>query len=268
MISSNFTIRYNIEEGGLLLAYLHMPGSDKVTVYRNGLELFSRTSKVRTIVNVGDVEAGDEIEFVFKGKSNSSGTITLDVAKHKAGTYELGMNALKDETWDLTEATDTYLCGTINVQKKGFFYSAIPYEPGWKAYVDGEEVAICEGYDPSSEDVMLKDAVISFPLDEGFHIIEMKYDAPGLGTGALISLGSALLFGLLWYFLRKDPVLLPDPVKVSAAGGEYGSSLPEELHVDPWADSLEDATAGECHSPPSEELHADPWTDPLREEQE
>ncbi len=211
--TANFTIRYNIEEGGLLLAYLHMPGSDKVTVYRNGLQLFSRTSKVRTIVNVGDVETGDVVEFVFKGKSNNSGNITLDVVTQKEDVYEKGMNTLKDETWELTEATDTYLCGSINVLNKGFFYSSIPYEPGWKAYVDGEEVAICEGYDPSLDDVMLKDSVVSFPLDEGYHIIEMKYDAPGLGLGAMISGGCLVIFVLLCVLLRKNPVMIPDKAR-------------------------------------------------------
>ncbi len=218
--TANFTIRYTAEESGLYLAFLHMPGSDKVTVYRNGLELFSRTSKVRTVVNVGDVEAGDEIKFVFKAKSTHSGTITLDVAKQKDGIYELGMNALKDETWDLTVAEDTYLCGTIDVLEDGFFYSSIPYEPGWKAYVDGEEVAICEGYDPALDDVMLKDAVISFPLTEGFHIIEMKYDAPGLAVGALITVCSAILFILLCVLLRKAPVLVPDVTKEVPADRE------------------------------------------------
>ncbi len=236
--TANFTIRYNIEEGGLLLAYLHMPGSDKVTVYRNGLELFSRTSKVRTIVNVGDVETGDEIEFVFKAKSNHSGSITLDVAKQKTGIYELGMNALKDETWDLTEATDTYLCGTIDVQKKGFFYSAIPYEPGWTAYVDGEEVPICEGYDPSLDDVMLKDAVISFPLEEGYHIIEMKYNAPGLGLGALISFSSLAIFVLLCFLLRKNPVLVPDKITVSCA--EDSASVEEATEEVPATEDIQE----------------------------
>lgn len=227
--TANFTIRYHIEEGGLHLAYIHMPGSDKVTVYRNGLELFSRTSKVRTIINVGDVDAGDEIEFVFKAKSNHSGTITLDVAKHKSGIYDMGINQLKDETWDLTEAEDTYLCGTIDVMKDGFFYSSIPYEPGWKAYVDGEEVAICEGYDPSLDDVMLKDAVISFPLDAGFHIIEMKYDAPGLTLGAVVSFSSLLIFGLLCYLLRKKPVLVPDVLpEIPVAEEETPALFPEE----------------------------------------
>ena len=226
--TANFTIRYDIEEGGLLLAYLHMPGSDKVTVYRNGLELFSRTSKVRTIVNVGDVDTGDVIEFVFKAKSNNTGNITLDVAKQKDGIYELGMNALKDETWELTEATDTYLCGTIDVLKTGFFYSSIPYEPGWTAYVDGEEVAICEGYDPTLDDVMLKDAVISFPLEEGFHVIEMKYNAPGLAMGALITLGCLAVFALLCVLLRKKPILFPDRILPSEPDEEQPEAPAEE----------------------------------------
>ncbi|MBR6825130.1 MAG: YfhO family protein [Oscillospiraceae bacterium] len=218
--TANFKIRYTMEKDGLLMAFLHMPGSDNVTVYRNDLQLFSRTSKVRTIVNVGDVEAGDEIEFVFKGKSTHSGTITLDVAYHKVGLYELGMNALSDETWNLTAMEDTYICGDIVVQKDGFFYSSIPYEPGWTAYVDGEEVAICEGYDPTLNDVMLKDAVISFPLDAGYHIIEMKYDAPGLRTGALISLSCTVIFVALCILLRKKPVLFPHRGVVSEASVE------------------------------------------------
>ena len=228
--TANFTITYDIEESGLLLAYLHMPGSDKVTVYRNGLQLFSRTSKVRTIVNVGDVEAGDQIEFVFKGKSTHSGTITLDVALQKTDVYNQGMDILKDETWELNEATDTYLCGDINVLQDGLFYSAIPYEPGWKAYVDGQEVAICEGYDPSLDDVMLTDAVISFPLEAGYHIIEMKYSAPGLGLGAVITLCSLAAFVILCVLLREKPVLFPDPTDTPAEGSR------EEEPTSPDAD--------------------------------
>jgi uncharacterized membrane protein YfhO len=176
--------------------------------------LVSRTSKVRTIVNVGDVEVGDEIEFVFKAKSNNSGTITLDVAKQKDELYAAGMNTLADEPWNLTKAEDTYLCGDISVIEDGFFYSSIPYEPGWTALVDGEEVPICEGYDPSLDDVLLKNAVISFPLAKGYHVIEMKYDAPGLGLGAVISLCSLVIFILLSVTLKKNPVLVPDVIKV------------------------------------------------------
>ena len=29
--------------------------------------------------------------------------------------------------------------GTINAQENGVFYTSVPYEEGWKAYVDGKE---------------------------------------------------------------------------------------------------------------------------------
>ncbi|MBR4308878.1 MAG: YfhO family protein [Oscillospiraceae bacterium] len=211
MSTANFSITYQMEDSGLLLAYLHMPGADGVTVYRNGLEFFvNRPAKVRTLMNIGDVEEGDEIRFTFKAKSNNYGTITLDAALQNEGTFALGMNSLADETWQITEASDTYFCGTVDVRKYGLFYTAIPYEPGWTAYVDGVEVPLAATYDPSLEDVMLTDAVISFPLDEGFHIIELKYKAPGLKSGLLLSIASALIFIALCILLRKNPVLLPD----------------------------------------------------------
>ncbi len=243
--TAEFSIDYEIEESGLLLAFVHMPGADNVRVLRNGLEVINRAAKVRTLLNVGDVEAGDEIRFTFKAKSNDSGTITLDVAMQNEEIYALGMNTLSDETWQLTEADDTYLCGTVDVQKKGLFYSSIPYEPGWTAYVDGEEVPLAETYDPSLNDVMLTDSVISFPLDEGFHIIEMKFNAPGLKVGTLISLASAIAFGILWYLLRKNPVLVPDVIPEAPVEEEL---LLEEL-------STEDLLALPLDPPEEEESH-------------
>lgn len=246
--TANFTIRYEIEEGGLILAYLHMPGADSVTVSRNDTQILSRAAKVRTVLNIGDVEAGDVLEFTFKGKSNNSGTITLDVAKQKAGIYTLGMNTLSDEVWELEEATDTYLAGPIEVQKDGLFYTAIPYEPGWTALVDGEEVPLAQGYDPSLNDVMLTDAVISFPLSAGYHVIELKYDAPGLKIGLLISLSSLAIFVLLWVLLRKNPVLMPDvEPKLPAAEEEEAEPTMGELLSDEDQECSPESTASkEC----------------------
>ncbi len=228
--TANFTISYEVKEAGLMLAYLHLQGGDNVTVYRNSLDLFSRPSKVRTLYCIGDVEVGDVIDFTFKAKTYDSGSITLDVAMQNTGIFNMGMDNLSDEVWELTEAEDTYLCGSIDVKQDGLFYSSIPYEPGWTAYVDGQEVPIAQSYDPSAEDVLLTDAVISFPLSAGSHVIEMKYRAPGLNLGLLISGGSLLIFVLLWVLLRKNPVLWPDVIPPKPV---------EEVLPEPW-DDLED----------------------------
>lgn len=75
----------------------------------------------------------------------------------------------------------------MDAAEDGLFYTSIPYENGWRAYVDGVEVPLAQTASASSESVRLTDAVIAFPLTAGQHTIELRYTAPGLKTGAIIS---------------------------------------------------------------------------------
>ena len=210
---AHYNIDFEMEEGGLLLAQAYMLGSGDMKVYRNSELLITRPVKVRSLFCLGDVEAGDKISFCFEAKDYGSGTISLDVALQNDGIYDMGMEMLADEVWNLTHAEDTYYRGTIAAKQDGLFYTSIPYEPGWTAYVDGKQVELAQTYDPKNVDVLLTDAVISFPLTAGSHIIELKYSAPGLGVGLLISVLSLLLFVALCVLLRKEPVLWKDVVR-------------------------------------------------------
>lgn len=241
-----YTIDFELDEGGLLLAQAYMAGSGDMKVYRNGELLISRPAKVRSLFCLGDVEAGDTISFTFEAKDYASGTISLDVALQNDGIYDMGMELLADEVWNLTDASDTYYRGTIAAKQDGLFYTSIPYEPGWTAYVDGKQVDIAQTYDPESVDVLLTDAVISFPLSAGSHVIELKYSAPGLGVGLLISALSLLLFVALCVLLRKEPVLWKDVVREVPAdklpdGADPASEEDEEFNalLEHWTQGAE-----------------------------
>ena len=67
--------------------------------------------------------------------------------------------------------------GPIDVKNAGTFVSNIIYEEGWTVLVDGKEV----------EYNAFKDALISFPLDEGTHEIKFSYFPHGLKEGLIIS---------------------------------------------------------------------------------
>ena len=90
----------------------------------------------------------------------------------------------------------------LQVLADGFFYTSIPYEPGWRAWVDGEEVPLAQGYDPTADKVTTSDGVISFPLEKGDHEIVLKYETPGWKLGAGISGVSLLIFLLLLFSLQ------------------------------------------------------------------
>ena len=64
---------------------------------------------------------------------------------------------------------------------------SIPFESGWRVYVDGEEMQ-AEAF---------QDAMISVHLTEGKHRIRLQYETPGIRTGALFSVIGICGFALL-----------------------------------------------------------------------
>lgn len=212
--TSEFRIRYTLEKTGLYCATSKRPVTDanKLKVYCNGELIQTLEIKVRALFCLGSFNAGDTLEFVYSIPAGKSGAISLDLAVQDNAVFDAGYAALADEPWILTERTDTHLSGTITARNDGLFYTSIPYEPGWTAWVDGTEVELAATYDPKSEDVLLTDAVIAFPLSAGTHQITLHYHAPGLRTGLVLSVSGLLLFALLLLLTLRTRCLFPDPV--------------------------------------------------------
>ena len=84
----------------------------------------------------------------------------------------------------MSNYTDTSVSGTVNVSKAGLLYTSIPYDKGWKIYVDGKE------YAPHA----FKGALMSVYLNPGSHDIEFKYTSVGYYRGLILSAVSVLIF--------------------------------------------------------------------------
>ncbi len=205
------SIVYTVTDPGLYVATTKKPtdAESNITVYCNDKKLFTIATKVRMLFCVGSFGEGDVIRFEYSLKSDTNGNISLDFAKQNNKVFDAGYALLADEPFVISEFDDTVIRGTVNALSDGLFYTSIPYEPGWTAYVDGKEVTLAAGYDAQNKDVLLTDAVISFPLTAGAHEIELVYTAPGLKLGAVISIVCLLIFVALCVLLRKKP-LFPD----------------------------------------------------------
>ena len=203
---------YTLEEDGLYVATAKKPtGAErKIKVYCNNKYLFTIDVNVRMIFSVGSFKKGDSLEFVYTFESATDGNLSLDLAKQNNNVFDAGLEALSDEPFILREFSDGYVRGTVDALNDGLFYTSIPYEPGWTAYVDGKEVELASGYNVEDKEIILSDAVICFPLSAGSHEIELVYTAPGGKLGLFISIGSLFIFIALWYFLRKKPTLFAD----------------------------------------------------------
>lgn len=75
-----------------------------------------------------------------------------------------------------------YVNAEIDVtEDKTVLFTAIPYDEGWKVYVDGTE---------TETHAVLGNAFMALELEPGYHELEFEYEAPGMKAGIGISTAS------------------------------------------------------------------------------
>lgn len=111
--------------------------------------------------------------------------------------FEEVIQELRTREMDTQVFEDGYVKGTYTAQEEGYLLLTIPYDQGWKAFVNGQQVEITDG----------ANALSVIPVEEGENQIELRYTLPGLKTGALLSALGIILFaglcGLERYMERK-----------------------------------------------------------------
>ena len=83
-----------------------------------------------------------------------------------------------------------------HAQHAGYAVLLDEWTPGWTATVDGASASL------QRADVVFR----AVPIPGGDHVVEMRYQTPGLRAGAMVSLGGCLVyicFALVWLRLRR-----------------------------------------------------------------
>lgn len=83
--------------------------------------------------------------------------------------------------------------GTITAEHAQTLVTTIPYDKGWKAYVDGKEVSIKK----------LRNAFILLDIPQGKHQIELKYFPYGMKLGILLFIGCLTLFTVFHTVVKR-----------------------------------------------------------------
>ena len=146
------------------------------------------------IISLGVFNAGDKIT-VKLTIDDSEDLYLLDNCYYfyHIDTYLLEecMTALKSNPQYIIDdnCPDNHFTGTIKTEKDDqTILTSIPYDKGWKIYVDGTEV----------ETQKTLDALISFSIaSSGEHTLEMKYAPIAHTLGAIISISGVIIFAVL-----------------------------------------------------------------------
>lgn len=134
------------------------------------------------------ISSNEEIEsldiILSKGKYNISNIkcYTMDYSYISQSRQEMDQFNLDKE-----KTKGDNIEGTIYVKEDSWFHLSIPYDEGFKVYVDGEETK----YSKSDIDF------IGFDISKGDHRVVIKYTAPGFNQGVVISLAGIVIFLLI-----------------------------------------------------------------------
>ena len=147
---------------------------------------FSSTNQ-NYICHVGNVTAGATITVTASDGQSISACYAYAFDN---GAWEEDFALLNANPYTVTERSDTKITGTVTADKQSVMYTSIPYDKGWKVYIDGVETAITPICD---------NAFIGVLVGSGQHEVTFKYSPRGLGTGFAISILSLLAFLALIY---------------------------------------------------------------------
>lgn len=100
------------------------------------------------------------------------------------------------DKFEISSIKDNVIKGKINVSNNGYFASSIPFDKGYKVFVDGKE----------REPEIINKAFLGFQIEKGNHNIKIVYETPYLKLGKTVSTIGLSMFILSIVFENKKIV--------------------------------------------------------------
>ncbi len=210
---------YTAPKDGLYCMYADIAGGDDVTVMINDVAQEQTYGMGRSyIACIGECKAGDKISVYAKLEQGQSGTAKVYVDLLNQDVFEQGYDNISKDYMTTTKCSDSSMEGTINVSENGLFYTSIPYEEGWTAYVDGEETEITP----------IGNSLTAFELSAGEHTIKLVYYPKGFWLGFAVTAACIAVFAAICvyvYIFRKRRSVKTDVNVTAEADSEIYADI-------------------------------------------
>lgn len=165
---------------------------DTVNVYINDNST-TYNIKHNHLIDLGVLNASDELRVTCNDMDTtlSIQAYTINQTAFIDAVNRLSQNSLEIQTFD-----DTEISGIIAAETDGYMLMSVPYDRGWKIYVDGV----------LTKQESIEDALTLLPLTAGTHEISMKYTPEGLYLGMTISIICGIIFVALFVLSNKKKI--------------------------------------------------------------
>ena len=209
----NDKYRFTADLPGEYYIYVNNTKVKEVKTYIDGNQKSFDNVDRGFLLELDYLEAGEEVTVQSETKNQK---IDCDVYRFDYEALLQLCRKLGRNTWQVEAFRDTEISGTVDAGQGGMLITSIPYDKGWKAYVDGEE---------AFTEKVLEDTFVGVRLTPGSHHVRLRYFPEGLLPGALISGLSLLVFLLLVLFLdsgRAGKARRTEPVDETEEDYQYG----------------------------------------------
>lgn len=198
------SLTYSIKIQGtdpLLMSIPALSKNDQAEIYVDGAFYTDLTPSFFTqIISLGSYIPEDTVTVSVRSGADSYSMLSalfyhcdVDMFARELASAEPGQGV------QITRADDGHVNAQITAGEEQLLLTTIPYEKGWTLRLD----------DVKTEIVPYQDALISVPVTEGTHTIELIFEAPGIRSGAYISGAACLVFiGALVFTQKKRGSLL------------------------------------------------------------
>lgn len=195
------TIRITAPKDGVLYVYFDRDTGRTMTVNEKyTVDLFR--NETDCIQSLGFCKAGEITTVQVRGAKSLMDKEQTCFALLDIDRFETAVNILQSGSMKSFEASNGVLSGSVACAEDTLLFTSIPFDEGWRVWVDGERV----------EPAVFSDALLCVELVAGTHFVEMKYTAQGADLGLGITVLTACFLvvvpGVKWvkkkYFISKN----------------------------------------------------------------
>lgn len=191
---SEIVYHFTAHMDGFACVHLDLPKRNTFWVSINGVECYREDWSLPQMLAVGDVKAGDDMEVRIRLTEGEAGVATVRVQILEDALFRQGYEILNASVLKLDTFRETYVSGRIDCGYDGLLYTSVPQNGNWVVYVDGQE----------AEAVLVGECMISVPVTEGTHRVELVYRNRAFSLGWKLSTLFFAVFALLW-ILSEHP---------------------------------------------------------------
>jgi uncharacterized membrane protein YfhO len=149
--------------------------------------LFS--NETRCIQYIGTFPQGENVSVEIRHNSNAYGEFYYLHTEN----FERIVSALRASELSVDYCYNGRIGGTVTANEGDMLFTTIPYDKGWKAYVDGKQVQLKP----------FANSLITIPLTAGTHEIKLTYIPTGFIEGVCISVIPGLLALVIFFITKK-----------------------------------------------------------------